>query len=304
MLHFIISSPQAESRGRYPGRRDILPLMRTRLLALDIDGTLLDPYGSLTDAARGAVAAARHAGLAVVLCTGRRFRTALPIARALELAGPIVVNNGALVKDLASSRTLHHHYLPGAVYPEVLALARSVGPPLVYVDAYPEQTDFLTERAAHAHPFQREYLRDHGAHCREVEDLAAEGRSDVIMASLMADAEALGVLRSRAADALGSRVHTHVIQNKNYQGAILEFLSPQSGKWAALARVAEQAGIAPEAIAAVGDDVSDVEMLSRAGFGIAMGNAVESAKAAASFIARSNAEGGVVEAIERVLLGL
>ena len=126
----------------------------------------------------------------------------------------------------------------------------------------------------------------------------------MIMASLMADAETLGVLRARAADALGARVHTHVIQNKNYQGAILEFLSPQSGKWGALARVAAQAGIAPEAIAAIGDDVSDVEMLRRAGFGIAMGNAVEAARGAAGFVARSNAEGGIVEAIERVLLRL
>ena len=278
--------------------------MRTRLLALDIDGTLLDPHGALTASSREAVAAAQRAGLAVVLCTGRRFRTALPVARELGLAGPIIVNNGALVKDLSSSRTLHHHYLPAEIYPEVLALARSVGPPLVYVDAYPDSTDFLTERSEQAHPFQREYLRDHGAHCRVVEDLADSPRDDVIMASLMADAATLFGLRERARDALGPRVHTHVIQNKNYQGEILEFHSPESGKWTALARVAEQAGIAPEAIAAIGDDVSDVEMLSRAGFGIAMGNAVDSARAAAEFVARSNAEGGIVEAIERVLLRL
>ena len=278
--------------------------MRTRLLALDIDGTLLDPYGALTDGVREAVAAARQAGLEIVLCTGRRFRTALPIAQALELSGPIVVNNGALVKDLASGRTLHHRYLSMEVYPEVLALARSVGPPLVYVDAYPEPADFLTERSQEAHPFQREYLRDHGAHCRVVDDLAREGRDDVIMTSLMADATSLDALRVRAQAALGPRIHTHTLQNKNYQGVILEFLSPASGKWAALAQVAQLAGIASDAIAAIGDDSNDVEMLKRAGFGIAMGNAVDDAKAVAGFVARSNAEGGAVEAIERVLLGL
>jgi hypothetical protein len=184
----------------------------------------------------------------------------------------------------------------------VLALARSVGPPLVYVDAYPDATDFLTERSEQAHAFQREYLRDHGAHCRVVEDLADFPRENVIMASLMADAATLTPLRERARVALGTRVHTHVIQNKNYQGEILEFLSPESGKWAAIAHVAEQGGIEPEAIAAIGDDVSDVEMLNRAGFGVAMGNAVASARSAAAFVARSNAEGGIVEAIERVLL--
>jgi len=278
--------------------------MRTRLLALDIDGTLLDPFGALTDRVKQAVAAARDAGLQIVLCTGRRFRTAQTIAHALELSGPIVVNNGALVKDVASGRTLEHRYLPAEVYPEVLALARSVGPPLVYVDAYPEQTDFLTERADDAHPFQREYLRDHGAHCRFVDDLASEGRHDVIMTSLMADAPSLDALLVRAKAALGPRIHTHMLQNKNYQGEILEFLSPASGKWSALARVAEQAGIAHAEIAAIGDDSNDVEMIRRAGFGIAMGNAIEEARAAASFVARSNAEGGAVEAIERVLLGL
>jgi Cof subfamily protein (haloacid dehalogenase superfamily) len=278
--------------------------MRTRLLALDIDGTLLDPYGALTDAVREAVAAARQAGLAIVLCTGRRFRTALTIAQALELDGPIVVNNGALVKDLASGRTLHHRYLSMQVYPEVLALARSVGPPLVYVDAYPETADFLTERSGEAHPFQREYLRDHGAHCRVVDDLASETRDDVIMTSLMADAKSLGALRERAQAALGPRIHAHMLQNKNYHGEILEFLSPASGKWPALAQVAAQAGIANDAIAAIGDDANDVEMLRLAGFGIAMGNAVDDAKAAAGFVARSNAEGGAVEAIERVLLRL
>ena len=99
-------------------------------------------------------------------------------------------------------------------------------------------------------------------------------------------------------------MRAHVIQNKNYQGGILEFLAPRCGKWAALERLAADAGIAPEEIAAVGDDVSDAEMLRRCGFGIAMGNAVAEAKQAARFVARSNAEGGVVEAIEQVLLGL
>jgi hydroxymethylpyrimidine pyrophosphatase-like HAD family hydrolase len=135
-----------------------------------------------------------------------------------------------------------------------------------------------------------------------VEDLADFPRENVIMTSLMADGATLSALRERARLALGPRVHTHVIQNKNYQGVILEFLSPESGKWAALARVAELAGIEPGEIAAVGDDVSDVEMLARAGFGVAMGNAVGSALSAAAFVARSNAEGGIVEAIEKVLL--
>ncbi len=275
--------------------------MRYRLLALDLDGTVLDPAGDLTDDVRDAVAAARASGLRVVLCTGRRFRTALPVAQELSLSGAIVVNNGVLVKDLASGRTLSHRYLSDGVSAEVLALVREAGSPLVYVDAYEERIDILIEDYGRAHPFQREYLEDNTDFTRVVDDLENIGRDDVIMMSTMGDEATLRALRSRAERDLGDRVRMHSLINKNYRGQILEFLAPGTGKWPALRRIATDEGIDPRQIAAVGDDDNDVEMIRGAGLGIAMGNAVDSAKAAADHVTRSNAEGGVVEAIERVL---
>ena len=168
--------------------------MSIRLVALDLDGTLLDPRGLLGEDVREAVARLPRAGLRVVVCTGRRFRTALPVVERLGLEGAIVVHNGALVKDIASGKTLQHAYLPQPLYPDVLALMRGQGPPLVYVDSYHEGTDILTENISRAHPFQREYLDDHDEHVREVEDLGATGHSEVIMLSTMGDEESLGRL--------------------------------------------------------------------------------------------------------------
>jgi len=276
-------------------------MMRYRILALDLDGTALDPAGDLTDDVRDAVAAARASGLRVVLCTGRRFRTALPVAQGLSLSGAIVVNNGVLVKDLASGRTLSHRYLSDGVSAEILALVREVGSPLVYVDAYEKRIDILIEDHGRAHPFQREYLEDNTDFTRVVGDLENTGRDDVIMMSTMGDEATLRALRSRAERGLGGRVRMHSLINKNYRGQILEFLAPGTGKWPTLLRIAADEGIDPRQIAAVGDDDNDIEMIRGAGLGIAMGNAVDSAKAAADHVTRSNAEGGVVEAIERVL---
>jgi Cof subfamily protein (haloacid dehalogenase superfamily) len=237
----------------------------------------------------------------VVLCTGRRFRTALPVAQRLSLSGAIVVNNGVLVKDLASGRTLSHRYLSDGVSAKILALVREVGSPLVYVDAYEKRIDILIEDHGRAHPFQREYLEDNTDFTRVVGDLENTGRDDIIMMSTMGDEATLRALRSRAERDLGGRVRMHSLINKNYRGQILEFLAPGTGKWPTLRRIAADEGIDPRQIAAVGDDDNDIEMIHGAGLGIAMGNAVDSAKAAADHVTRSNAEGGVVEAIERVL---
>ncbi len=274
--------------------------MTIRLVALDLDGTALDARGRLTRSVRDAVRRVRNRDIGVVLCTGRRFRTTLPIARELELTGPVVVNNGVLVKDLESGETLRDELLDPAFYDELLAFARNHSPPLIYVDAYHDGTDFLTERVEAGHPFQQEYLADNAEFCRVVPDLADSRPGGVIMMSIMGDS--LGAMLEGAREAFGDRVRTQTLQNKAYRGEILEFLSPRSGKWRALLGLAREQGVEAQEIAAIGDDHNDVEMIAGAGLGIAMGNAVEPARRAARLVVRSNAEGGASEALERVLL--
>jgi len=273
-----------------------------RILALDIDGTILDPYGKLPAAVRESVAAARRRGLRVILCTGRRFRTALPWAQELRLEGSIVVNNGTLVKDIQSGETLRHAYLPVDEYASVISFVRRRGSPLVYVDTYHDHVDLITERCSETHAYQREYLNDNTEFFQTVDDLHSQPRSDVIMVSTMADEATLTSMCEEARGEFGDRLHTHTLINKNYQGLILEFLSPKSGKWPALEAVAAEAGITPAEIIAIGDDTNDIEMIRRAGLGIAMGNASEEVKQSADRVVRSNAEGGVAEAIEKALL--
>ncbi len=276
--------------------------MSYRILALDIDGTILDPHGKLPAAVRDAVASARRHGLRVILCTGRRFRTAVPWARELELEGAIVVNNGTLVKNIQSGETLRHNYLPIEEYAPVISFVRRRGSPLVYVDTYHQNVDLVTERCSKTHAFQRAYLNDNTDFFQTVDDLHGQPRSDVIMVSTMADEVTLTAMRGEAQEEFGDRIRIHTLINKNYQGLILEFLSPKSGKWSALEAVAAEANVSAEEIIAVGDDTNDIEMIRNAGLGIAMGNAAPEVKQAADHVVRSNAEGGVVEAIRKALL--
>ncbi len=271
--------------------------MRYRLLALDVDGTLLDPAGILRPAVRDAVLAVQHRGLQVVLCTGRRFRTARPLAQALQLTGPIVVHNGALVKDLASGQTLHHQYVAEEVYHQALALLRGLSPPMAYVDTVHGHIDIVTERLERAHPFQRIYLAENRAHCCVVADMAQPLPYGVFLMGIMADGPSLQALYPHVAETLGARALVHYLTNKNYPGSILEVLPAGVSKWQALHQLAQHAGIPPEAIVAVGDDRNDIEMIRHAGLGIAMGNAPDVVQAAADVVTSSNAEDGLVDAL-------
>ena len=276
--------------------------MPYRLLALDVDGTLLDPAGELRDTVRQAVMAARQTGLRVILCTGRRFRSARPWAQTLQLDGPIVVHNGALVKDVASAETLHCHPLPEALCRRGLAVLQQLAPPLIYIDAFHEQVDILTEPMEHLHPFQREYLQDNIPYCRFVDDLGAERLRGVVMLSIMAEADRLQALRPAVEDTLAGQGHTKMILNKNYQGHILEVLPATVSKWQALERLMAAEGLTADDVMAIGDDYNDLEMIRGAGLGIAMGNAVEPIRDAAGYVTGSNADDGVAQALERFVL--
>ena len=276
--------------------------MRYRLLALDVDGTLLDPTGQLRSTVRHAVLAVQQRGVRVVLCTGRRFRTARPIAQALQIPGPLIVHNGALVKDCASGTTLLQRSMSPDVHQEAVELLRTLSTPMLYVDAFDDNVDIVTEPVHRAHPFQREYLQDALPHCRIVETLATPPAHGVLLMSIMADSESVQALRPVLAQRLGQRGYVHMLTNTNYQGSILEVLQAGVSKWQALEQLASQEGIQTAEIMAVGDDRNDMAMLRYAGLGVAMGNAAADVQAVADVVTGSNADDGLAQALEHFLL--
>lgn len=277
--------------------------MRYQLLALDVDGTLLDPVGALRPTVRQAVLDAQARGLKVVICTGRRFRTARAVAEELGLSGPLVVHNGALIKDFASGVTLYDSYLPPHVYHQGHDLLSQVSTPLIYIDAFHEHIDILTSSLDRAHPFQRAYLQATADHCRIGGNMDTLPLHSVVMLSIMADVTSLSAVRDRVESALGQHARVNLLaNNQKYQGYILEIIHPKASKWQALQQLADQEGIAPEQIMAVGDDWNDLEMIRHAGLGIAMGNAPDGVQAVADHVTASNAEDGLAQALNHFVL--
>lgn len=275
-----------------------------RLLALDVDGTLLDSSGNLRPRTIASVRQAAEAGMQPVICTGRRYRRARPIAERLGLNVPIVCNSGALVKEPATHATLWRADLPRELVVRLMTLLERLDEPAVsFTDRRPDQADFLVIRDPMDRPLFDDYLIQNRGHAdvdpawpsRAIDEshyhICAIGHRDRMLE-----------IESEIHQAFPEVVRTFVQRSPRYQGTMCEVLHHEAGKWSALTHIAEQWGIAPAEICAVGDDHNDVPMILGAGFGVAMGHAPREVLDVADHVTLSDDEDGLAHLIEHVLL--
>jgi len=286
-------------RGR-GGAKNLKPTYR--LLALDIDGTLLNEDFGIDRGTANRLAALSAGGVELVLCSGRRFSSAVGYAKELGLPGPIVVNNGAIVKEAATGRTLYAEYFPRDQLPALLRLLREMGLPAVLLtDNYPEY-DFCVDVAEDGNPYHMEYLTLNRDMARIVHDLAAVPCERATQVDIFHTYPTLLAAEKTIREAMNGRVGTVIVRNVMYKGCSLEIAAPGTSKWKALQWLAQQRGIEPQHIVAIGDDTNDVEMVREAGYGIAVANALDEVKAVADYVTRQPRNLGVEEAIELLFL--
>ncbi len=254
--------------GRY-GSGGVDP--RLRLWALDLDGTLVQRDGTITDADRAAVAAALSRGEHVVLATGRAFAGSIAVARDLNLHGPIIVTTGGQTLDLDSEARIDERRLDLALAREVLAFCRARG--------YPAGA-----------------FRDLGRDVRWVVAPTEWRRVPVVDPQLpesLAEApEQLVVLDEEPVLEVMARFpRAHILPLPNpKQPVAAHVLHPEATKGQALLRLAARLGLAQGDLAAVGDSANDVSMLRAAGHGVAMAGCPPDVAAAARAMVGSVAE--------------
>jgi Cof subfamily protein (haloacid dehalogenase superfamily) len=274
-----------------------------QMVAIDLDGTLLRQDGTMGERTQRALQAAVKRGIKVVICTGRRFRNTLPILAELQLAVPVIVHGGLLIKDAGTYETLHHNYLPQDFSITALKFLKSHGAtPIVYVDLFSQGIDIYLDNERDGHPFHLKYLERNRANCHFVGDVTRVFCPQTIHIGALADRPSLEHLNVRLEREFGSSVRHHVMNNTNNEGAFLEIMSPGNSKWHALSRLIEMAGLTAQDVICIGDEVNDLEMIRHAGLGVAMGNAIPAVKAVADYTTRSNEEDGVAHVVEQFLL--
>ncbi|MDO4539583.1 MAG: HAD family hydrolase [Syntrophomonadaceae bacterium] len=262
--------------------------MAIRLLAIDLDDTLLDHAGLIPARALAAVRAAKARGLMVTIATGRMFRAAQPYAELLQLELPLICHQGALLMDRHRHPPLWNKPVPVKPGQDAIELLRQQK---VYYHGYFED-DLYTETVNERN---LGYARHIGVELKTTPDLSALMEERPAM-------EIMAVLNPRRIDAMESALKErfgHLLHISRFRNTVLEVMHPEARKEAALKALAERLGVERGEVLAVGDNYNDLEMIKWAGVGVAVANAEEKVKAAADWICPSNEEGGVADALQR-----
>jgi len=263
-----------------------------RLLAIDLDGTLLSPrpHKQITERTRQALYQAVEAGVTVVIATGQNLAVLQSICGDLPLNGPQIIENGAVIADIHSGQIYHHKHVPTQHILPVLKLLRSSGFYRAYHTIHRVYVDQDTPRA-------REWYRPPVPPAIEIDDLASLYPLPCVKIVGIAEETLIRAKRSE---------FEHLFEGQLYvtQSAfdLIEFLHPEVSKGNALQAIAADLGIAAEEVVAIGDNHNDIGMLRFAGLGVAMGNAHHEVKAEADYVTLSNAEDGVAAVIEDIIL--
>jgi len=273
-----------------------------RLLAIDIDGTLLNTRFEISPADREAIVAAAQRGVEIVLVTGRRFASARSIAAKLPLELPLIASGGAMVKDAAGA-TLHRHLLPVAKARAVLADAGPGRKSALLLFDREGKGQVVTEDLDPAHEPVEGYFARNREYIEQVVPLEAALTEDPVEVLFVGAAAPMSELWDRLTRALSaasvSLARTEYLQRDL---SLIDVLDRGCNKGVALARYAARRGVAAEEVMAIGDNWNDREMLEWAGLPVLMANSSEELKRRGWAVTGSNDESGVAAAIERFVL--
>ncbi len=264
--------------------------MPVKLLAMDLDGTLIADRRTLPPRTRAAIRAAVAQGVHVTLATGRAYEVTHPFVEALELTTPTICYQGALIYHGRTGQTLHQESfaLPLAHRLIYLARARRLALHLHFGG-----NGFYTDAAT---PLSRRTFGEVNASVIEVADLKQVTTTPPIKGMLVHQPDQVEAVVAQLQAELDGRLSVF-----RSQAELVEITSPSASKGRALAWLADYYGLPPSEVMAIGDHDNDIDMLAWAGLGVAMGNATAGAKAAANVIAPPVTEEGVVWAIEQFI---
>jgi Cof subfamily protein (haloacid dehalogenase superfamily) len=274
-----------------------------RLLAVDIDGTLLNPQFQISEPDMAALRRARESGIEILLVTGRRHTFALPIAQLLGFDLWLISSNGAVTRSL-KGETFHRDLLPATTCRKLCAAMQDFRGNTVLTFDKETKGAIVLERMDELTSSIQRWLEKNMEYIDFVVPIEKSLTSDPVQAMFCGPIAHMHKALARLADC-GLEKEITVLRTEYpiRDLSIVDVLNQGCSKGHALERWANFRGIARGQVMAVGDNYNDIEMLAFAGHPFIMGNASEELRGRGWGVTRGNDNSGVAAALEQVLSG-
>jgi Cof subfamily protein (haloacid dehalogenase superfamily) len=264
--------------------------MKYKLMAVDIDGTLLDSENILRDATIEAIRQAVAKGLIFTIATGRPIQGVEQFNARLGLDLPFITYNGAMVVMGTSREILYERCLSFDDAKRVYELGQEYGTTVIVWSKNLLYVNQMNERALK----YGEMAKTKAVLISDVDTILRAGASKILWYDEM---ENINRFEAEVGNVVGSSVNFHTSKP-----IFLEFVDKAASKAIAMEKLGEHFGIRREEMIAVGDGDNDLSMIEYAGLGVAMGNAKDNVKSKADYITLSNDENGVAHVIYEFIL--
>ncbi|NLY11632.1 MAG: HAD family phosphatase [Firmicutes bacterium] len=271
--------------------------MGYKLVALDLDGTVLTYDEILKPRVRQAIKNVQRKGIYVTIATGRRYARTIPWARALGIQIPIVVIDGAVVADPVSEQsTLLNSFSLDVGQSIIAELEQAQLPYLVYPgEDHGEAILMKRENWLNSRSLVYRYLQES---VKTVEKLSAN-RSYVKIATI-GDTKIIQPYLKHWEEKYSNELVMNVFSSPTQQHLGVEFLAKDCSKASGIQYVIDSLSISFKEVVAIGDGINDIELLKSAGFGVAMLNAPQEVREVASYVTGSVEESGVAQVLEEL----
>jgi len=281
--------------------------MRYQMIAIDLDGTALNRQGHISEANRRAIEKAQQAGVLVVPCTGRAWSESRTLLKQMPDMDLGVFVTGAVVAQTKTGKSLDLAVIePCLAYELVEFLKPQPDAVLVFREAALCGHDYLVTGQGQLTSITQWWFQLTGATKHHQPELTHHDLHHTLRVGLVAEVERITPLTHHVRQVFADRVLAQSfgvfqLPDDSPDIHVLEIFAQGVDKWRGLMWIAQQQGISPNQIAAIGDEINDVTMVRSAACGIAMGNAAAPVKEVADYVTLDCDEDGVAHAIEQLL---
>ena len=273
-----------------------------KLIAVDLDGTLLDDKKEISKENIELINELIERGYEVVIATGRRYWSAKELTKSIYKPLVILANNGNIVRETEKDQIIIEKYLNIEDFQAVVERGKQKDlHPIIHVDNYENGYDMIVELDIKNDSYGNYFSPDEKRYKRVNSYLDIKDEK-ILAVVYLGEKKKMEEFYLDINKNYPNKYNVHIVENIRAAEALLEIMNPLGCKWQSLQEYARERGIREDEIIAIGDDNNDTPMIKNAGLGIAMKNASKDVKSVADIITeKDNNDSGVAFELKRVL---